>query len=124
MRQRSDFILLYITKFERLLYEAKGQNWPDSNKIFTFRNSLSFTVRNRLTQQLALPREYSKFIRVVQKLAGSGPSSSNTHVNHGFHARNDTMDLSCHGVRSDALQQRQSVLLQGGNLRKESKYNK
>ena len=102
LRQGSDSTPSYIAKFERLLYEAKGQNWPDSNKISTFRNGLSSTVRNRLTQQLALPREYSKFIRVVQKLAGSarpapsfaasGPpsfSSQNRSVPH-----NDTMDLS------------------------------
>lgn len=72
MRQGTDSILAYISKFERVLYEANRQNWPDINKISIFRNGLSSIIRNRLAQQLNLPRDYTNFIRIVQQLAGRG----------------------------------------------------
>ncbi|KAJ5399236.1 hypothetical protein N7465_009725 [Penicillium sp. CMV-2018d] len=46
----------YIAKFERVLYEAKGQDWPDVTKISTFRKGLQSSLRTRLSQQLNLPR--------------------------------------------------------------------
>jgi hypothetical protein len=49
LRQGTDSLLAYIAKFERVLYEARGQNWLDVNKISTFRNGLSFTIRGRLS---------------------------------------------------------------------------
>ncbi|CAG8079946.1 unnamed protein product, partial [Penicillium nalgiovense] len=39
----------YIAKFERVLYEAKGQDWPDVTKISTFRKGLQASLRNRLS---------------------------------------------------------------------------
>jgi hypothetical protein len=72
MRQGTDSIPAYISKFERVLYEANGQNWPDINKISIFRNGLSSIIRNRLAQQLNLPRDYTDFVRIVQQLAGRG----------------------------------------------------
>jgi hypothetical protein len=108
LRQGSESIPLYIAKFKRLLYEAKGQDWPDLNKISTFRNGLSSTVRNRLTQQLTLPREYSKFIRVVQKLAGSSrPAPSFT--SPPVQARGDTIDLSALELEFPDKQQRKQM---------------
>jgi hypothetical protein len=85
MRQGTDSLHAYMAKFERVLYEARGQDWPDVNKISTFRNGLNSTIRSRLSQQLNLPRKYSDFVRVVQQLAGrsSAPSSS------AFHASQD-----------------------------------
>jgi Retrotransposon gag protein len=70
LKQGSDSIITYIAKFERTLFEAQGQDWPDINKISSFRNGLSPTIRSRLTQQLNLPRQYPEFIRIVQQLAG------------------------------------------------------
>jgi hypothetical protein len=36
LKQGTDSVPTYIAKFERVLYEAKGQDWPDVNKISTF----------------------------------------------------------------------------------------
>ena len=81
LKQGTDSIPAYVAKFERVLYEARGQNWPDVNKISTFRNGLSSTIRSRLAQQLNLPRKYPDFVRVVQQLAGrtsQAPTSGNS----------------------------------------------
>jgi hypothetical protein len=66
LKQGTDSLHAYMAKFERTLYEARGQDWPDVNKISTFRNGLNSTLRNRLAQQLNLPRKYSDFVRIVQ----------------------------------------------------------
>ncbi|QSZ33865.1 hypothetical protein DSL72_005438 [Monilinia vaccinii-corymbosi] len=78
LKQGTDSLHTYIAKFERTLYEARGQSWPDSNKISTFRNGLNSTLRNRLSQQLTLPRSYTEFVQVMQQLAArtSMPSGS------------------------------------------------
>lgn len=76
IKQGSDSLHAYMAKFERILYEAQGQDWPDVNKISTFRNGLHSTIRNRLSQQLNLPRTYADFIRVVQQLAGRSTTFS------------------------------------------------
>ena len=75
LKQGTDSVPAYVAKFERVLYEASGQNWPDVNKISTFRNGLNSTIRSRLSQQLSLPRKYSDFVKVVQQLAGRSSSS-------------------------------------------------
>jgi len=64
-----------------VLFEARGQDWPDANKISSFRQGLSSTIRARLAQQLSLPRTYDDFVRVVQQLSGRslpsvGPASA------------------------------------------------
>ena len=48
LKQGTDSLYAYVAKFKQVLYEARGQNWPDVNKISTFRNSLNTTLRNRL----------------------------------------------------------------------------
>ena len=50
LKQNTDSLHAYMAKFERILYEAHGQDWPDVNKISTFRNGLNSTLRNRLAQ--------------------------------------------------------------------------
>jgi hypothetical protein len=102
LRQGTDSIPVYISKFERVLYEARGQDWPDINKISIFRNGLSSTIRNRLSQQLALPSRYPDFIRVIQQLSGRSssvtpsnvPSSNAIPQIHSKHHNNDAMDLN------------------------------
>ena len=69
LRQGTDSIPVFIAKFERVLYEARGQDWPDINKISIFRNGLSPPLRSRLHQQLSLPSTYTDFVRIVQQLA-------------------------------------------------------
>jgi hypothetical protein len=78
LHQGTDSVPVYISKFERVLHEARGQNWPDINKISVFRNGLNSTIRNRLNQQLNLPTKYTNFVRIVQQLAGRSVSSSST----------------------------------------------
>ena len=91
LRQGTDSIPAYISKFERVLYEAHGQDWPDINKISIFRNGLSSTVRNRLSQQLNLPSKYPDFIRIVQQLAGHSSGSTPTTL-----ARSDSHSGNSH----------------------------
>jgi hypothetical protein len=50
LKQGTDSLHAYIAKFKRILYEARGQDWPDVNKISTFRNGLNSMLRNRLAQ--------------------------------------------------------------------------
>jgi hypothetical protein len=69
LRQGNDSLPAYIAKFERTLYEANGQSWPDVNKISSFRNGLNSAIRSRLAQQLTLPRVYADFLRTVQQLS-------------------------------------------------------
>jgi hypothetical protein len=86
IKQGTDSVPAYVAKFERVLYEASGQNWPDVNKISTFRNGLNSTIRSRLSQQLSLPRKYPDFVKVVQQLAGRSshaPTSRNATNHHG-----------------------------------------
>jgi retrotransposon gag protein len=66
----------YIARFERILYEAHAHDWPDVTKISTFRKGLNQTLRNRLNQQLNLPRVYPEFLRIVQQLASYSGSSA------------------------------------------------
>jgi hypothetical protein len=95
LQQGTGSIPAYIAKFERVLYEANGQTWPDINKISVFRNGLSSTIRSKLAQQLNLPQNYLEFIRIVQQLGGRSstpfaPSSSTSgpsypHSRHQAH---------------------------------------
>lgn len=83
--QGTDSLPAYIAKFERLLYEAGGQDWPEATKISSFRKGLSEKLRLRLFQQLNLSRTYSGFVRVVQQLAGGGRSVMFTLTSGPFH---------------------------------------
>jgi hypothetical protein len=116
LKQGTDSIPAYVAKFERVLYEARGQNWPDVNKISTFRNGLSSTIRSRLAQQLNLPRKYPDFVRVVQQLAGrtsQAPTSGNSNGsgsgpgpgNHHYHG--EPMEVgSINAIHVSSPQQR------------------
>ena len=70
LKQGDDNLTTYVAKFERILYEARSQTWPDAVKISAFRRGLGPTIKNRLMQQLNLPTDYPSFLRVVQQLAG------------------------------------------------------
>lgn len=92
LKQGSDSLQAYIAKFERTLYEAQGQGWPDINKISTLRNGLNSTLRSRLAQQLNLPRVYTDFLRVVQQLSGKSTTSSSSSTPYTI-ARLNTLHL-------------------------------
>ncbi|KIN05194.1 hypothetical protein OIDMADRAFT_51015 [Oidiodendron maius Zn] len=122
LQQGTDSIPVYISKFERTLYEVRGQDWPDINKISVFRKGLSPATRNRLNQQLTLPQRYPDFVRVVQQLAGRGSGSgsgsgsvfalipasdsSNHSSNHHYPCtpqvlqRNDSIEISSIGINA------------------------
>lgn len=73
------------------------------NKISTFRNGLSTAIRNRLAQQLNLPRKYPDFVKVVQQLAGRSshaPTSGNGNVSH---PHGDPMDTSVGAISISAI---------------------
>jgi hypothetical protein len=105
-QQSTDSLHNYVAKYERLLYEANAQDWPDVTKISTFRNGLASTIRNRLSQQLQLPRTYPDFVKVVQQLAGRSTGSfhpsntvSNEHSSaakpsYGHHSHSEPMDIT------------------------------
>ncbi len=65
LKQGTDSLHIYTAKFEHVLYKARGQDWPDINKISTFCNGLNSTLCNWLAQQLNLPRKYSDFVQIV-----------------------------------------------------------
>jgi hypothetical protein len=97
IKQDTDSLAAYIAKFERVLYEAKGQEWPDVTKISTFRKGLNHSLRSRLSQQLNLPRTYPEFIVIVQQLAGYSHSSTSSGTNnnsghHGNSSHNNSSD--------------------------------
>ncbi|PMD21483.1 hypothetical protein NA56DRAFT_572376, partial [Hyaloscypha hepaticicola] len=48
LKQGTDSLPIFTTKFEYILYKANSQNWPDINKISSFRNSLNSTLYSRL----------------------------------------------------------------------------
>ena len=65
LKQGTNSLHAFIAKFEHILYEARGQDWNDVNKIAAFRQGLNTTIKNRLAQQLNLPRTYAKFIETI-----------------------------------------------------------
>jgi hypothetical protein len=75
LKQGDDNLTTYVAKFERILYESRSQTWPDAFKISAFRRGLGPTIKNRLIQQLNLPKDYPGFLRVVQQLAGHSNQS-------------------------------------------------
>jgi hypothetical protein len=106
LKQGTDSLHAYMAKFERILYEARGQDWPDVNKISTFRNGLNSTLRNRLAQQLNIPRKYADFVRIVQQLASRSLSSllapytsSSSNGNSSYH-HSKPMDLNAISLNS------------------------
>ena len=50
LKQNTGSLFAFTAKFERTLYEAGGQSWPDINNISSFRNGLNSALRSRLAQ--------------------------------------------------------------------------
>lgn len=100
LRQGVDSVPTYISKFERVLYESRGQNWSDSQKISIFRNGLNSTIRSRLNQQLDLPQRYPDFIRIIQRLSSRSTvqSSSNSNGNSNYQRGSEPMDIGAIGI--------------------------
>jgi hypothetical protein len=95
LKQGTDSLHAFITKFEYILYEVRRGDWNDVNKITAFRQGLNTTIKNRLAQQLNLPRTYAKFIETVQQLAGRSSTYEYRDSNKKpYHSRGDTRDTS------------------------------
>lgn len=131
LKQGTDSLHAYMAKFERVLYKARGQDWPDVNKISAFRNGLNSTLRNRLAQQLNLPCKYPDFVRIVQQLAGCSSSSippphASSSSNGNSHHHSEPMDLNVVSIdsnqsplraRSVSLERRQQYRAEGQCVR-------
>lgn len=74
--QGKESLLVYHSKFERLLFEADASGWADAAKISRFRGGLSSTLKERLRNQLSLPDTYPAFVKIIQQLAGKSSSYS------------------------------------------------
>jgi hypothetical protein len=122
LKQGTDSIPAYVAKFERVLYEASGQNWPDVNKISTFRNGLNSTIRSRLSQQLSLPRKYPDFVKVVQQLAGRSSSSlvQSQSTSNNQHRELEPMDINALAINSIDIPSSQSSQSTSTRLRARS----
>lgn len=123
LKQGNDSLSTYMAKFERILYEARGEEWPDVTKISTFRIGLNQTIRGRLAQQLNLPRTYPEFIRVVQQLA-SRSSMPLSHPNGGSQPnRGEPMDIGSVDIATIDVQPSQTTITaQLAELRKLERY--
>jgi hypothetical protein len=78
MRQESVSIAAYLPQFERVLYEAGVNTWPDNAKITALVGGLNKYTRQRIDGQLNLPADYNGFVRMLQTLGNQfGPSYSN-----------------------------------------------
>lgn len=83
-------IASYVAKFERLLYEAEAQDWPDTVKISTLRTGLNQPTRKALSTQLSVPTSYTGFLRVIQQLS----RRQLTYANDQDSQQYDKMDMS------------------------------
>lgn len=70
MEQGSMSLATYLPRFERTLFEAGAEAWPDDAKITTLVGGLSKEAKQRLDGQLTLPTEYDAFIRMLLTLDG------------------------------------------------------
>jgi len=68
LQQGSMSLTTYLPKFERTLFEAGGDTWPDDAKITTLVGGLNKETRHRLNGQLTLPAEYNAFVRTLLSL--------------------------------------------------------
>ena len=63
--QGATSVTVYIPQFERLLFEAGANAWPDDAKIITLVSGLNKNTRQRIDRQRALPTDYDDFVRML-----------------------------------------------------------
>jgi hypothetical protein len=68
LQQGTRTLSAYLPKFEKTLYEAGANTWPDDAKITTLMGGLNKEIKRRLGGQLNLPTTYNEFIRVLLAL--------------------------------------------------------
>jgi hypothetical protein len=82
IRQESMSVSAYLPQFERVLYEAGANTWPDNAKITALVGGLNKYTRQRIDGQLNLPADYNGFVRMLQTLGNQfGPLYSNGNGN-------------------------------------------
>jgi len=92
----------YIAKFERLVYEAGAQAWPDSIKISTLRNGLNLSTRRALSTQLSIPASYNAFLQMIQRLSRRQVTFQHDHV--AANPYTDKMDVSAVTAKAGMLE--------------------
>jgi hypothetical protein len=79
----------FLARFERILYEAGAQDWPDLARISALRNGLGPNLMKKLDVQITVPDKYNDFVKVLNQLAGgsrfTAPSSTHGHQGNGGH---------------------------------------
>jgi hypothetical protein len=68
LQQGSSSLTAYLPRFERTLFEAGADTWPDDAKITTLVGGLNKETKQRLNGQLGLPTEYNAFVRTLMVL--------------------------------------------------------
>lgn len=68
LRQGTMSMAAYLPQFERTMFEAGAESWPDSAKITTLVGGLNKYTRQRIDGQLSLPTDYNGFVRILQTL--------------------------------------------------------
>jgi len=75
LRQETMTITAYLPQFEKTMFEAGADSWPDNAKITTLVGGLNKYTRQRIDGQLTLPADYNGFVRMLQTLGNQfGPS--------------------------------------------------
>jgi hypothetical protein len=78
----------YISRFERILYEAQGQKWSKDRKIATYRQGLIPSIRKALRSQLDPPQDYPSYARMVLRLVGTARPSGFSSQKSGYNTKN------------------------------------
>jgi hypothetical protein len=69
LQQGTMSTVAYLPRFERTLFEAGAEDWPDNAKITTLVGGLNKETKQRLDAQLTLPSEYDAFVRTLLTLS-------------------------------------------------------
>jgi len=104
MQGDKESLASYVAKFERILYEAKAQDWPDNVKISTLRTGLNLTTRRALSTQLSIPESYHGFLRTIQHLSRRQVTYAHDHA-----PAQDKMDLSTLNSSTSVSRPRQTA---------------
>jgi len=81
LRQGTMGIGTYLPQFEKVLFEAGADAWPDNAKITTLVSGLNRDSRQRINGQLSLPADYNGFVRMLQTLGNYFGTTGSSHSN-------------------------------------------
>lgn len=84
LSQGNTHVSVYIPQFERVLFEAGADTWPDDAKITTLVSGLNRGIRHRIDSQASIPITYNNFVRMLQTLGNQfGEGNGNGNGNNG-----------------------------------------